>query len=417
VNQQLKTIILALVVITGIAETSQASQFKSGNLAILRVQDVSGALTGNGTPLYLDEYTTNGTLVQTINIPASGANALVSKGTAVSDSVLNLTPNGRWLCFGGYSVAAGLTNISASLGSQAPRGVATMDATGTFNLVATSTIFFNTNTMRGGLSDGTNNFWGFGAVSDFTPGGLVYYGFNQASSVVWSNNVRVVQIFNGELYYCVSAAIPHGIYKFTGTPMVLATNFNIIDTGTNSSPYGFAINKSNTIAYVADDSQTNSGGVQRWTNSAGAWSLAYTLGTGIANTGARGLTVDWSGSNPIIYASTSDNSNLSGDSSNRVIRIVDSGSNSAAITLAVENSGGSFRGIAFTPTIPLPTLGIASAGNQSVLFWPASAGTNLTLQSTTNLASPNWVTVSNGTSIIGVSVTNTVPATFYRLAQ
>jgi hypothetical protein len=271
--------------------------------------------------------------------------------------------------------------------------------------------------MRGGVSDGTTNFWGFGAVSGTAPGGLVYYGFGQPSSMVWTNNVRVVQIINGELYSSDSNGTNSGIYKFSGTPMVLATNFNIINTGSNSSPNGFAINQSSTVAYVADDSLTNIGGVQRWTNSAGSWSLAYTLGTGIANTGARSLTVDWSGLNPIIYASTSDNINQSGNPSNRVIRIVDSGTNSITTTLAVENSGGSFRGIAFTPTIPLPNLGIAAGGNQSVLFWTASAGTNFTLQSTTNLALPNWVAVTNGTSIIGVTVTNNVPATFYRLAQ
>jgi len=66
---------------------------------------------------------------------------------------------------------------------------------------------------------------------------------------------------------------------------------------------------------------------------------------------------------------------------------------------------------------PGPTLNIASAGhNQSVLFWSASA-TNYVLQSTTNASSSNWVTVSNGAPIIGFIVTNTSPATFFRLQQ
>jgi hypothetical protein len=62
----------------------------------------------------------------------------------------------------------------------------------------------------------------------------------------------------------------------------------------------------------------------------------------------------------------------------------------------------------------LAILGIASYGNQSVLFWPASA-TNVVLQTTTNLSSPNWVTVSNGTPFIAVGVTNSFPAQFFRL--
>jgi hypothetical protein len=60
-------------------------------------------------------------------------------------------------------------------------------------------------------------------------------------------------------------------------------------------------------------------------------------------------------------------------------------------------------------------LNIALAGgNQTALFWPASA-TNVILQTTTNLSSPNWTTVTNGTPIIGVTVANTSPAAFFRL--
>src|SRR5580704_6657891 len=59
-------------------------------------------------------------------------------------------------------------------------------------------------------------------------------------------------------------------------------------------------------------------------------------------------------------------------------------------------------------------LGIAPAANQTVLFWPAAA-TNYVLQSTTNLASTNWGTVSNGVPLMAVSVTNTSPAMFFRL--
>jgi len=61
-----------------------------------------------------------------------------------------------------------------------------------------------------------------------------------------------------------------------------------------------------------------------------------------------------------------------------------------------------------------PTLGIAPAGNQAVLFWPVS-GANYILQTTTNLASPNWVMASNATPVTAFTVTNTSPASFFRL--
>jgi hypothetical protein len=65
---------------------------------------------------------------------------------------------------------------------------------------------------------------------------------------------------------------------------------------------------------------------------------------------------------------------------------------------------------------PSPTLGIASAGNQAVLFWPASDA-NYAVQTTTNLSLPNWVTVTNGNPIIGITLTNSLPGAFFRLIQ
>jgi uncharacterized repeat protein (TIGR03803 family) len=63
-----------------------------------------------------------------------------------------------------------------------------------------------------------------------------------------------------------------------------------------------------------------------------------------------------------------------------------------------------------------PPLNIASSGNQAVLFWPSSA-TGFILQSTTNLASPNWTTASDAVPVSAFTVTNTSPARFFRLQQ
>jgi len=65
--------------------------------------------------------------------------------------------------------------------------------------------------------------------------------------------------------------------------------------------------------------------------------------------------------------------------------------------------------------------GIASAGNQSVLYWPTTLP-NYILQSTTNLALPNWVTVSNAVPVtvgnaFNANITNTSSAMFFRLIR
>jgi hypothetical protein len=64
--------------------------------------------------------------------------------------------------------------------------------------------------------------------------------------------------------------------------------------------------------------------------------------------------------------------------------------------------------------IPELNLNIAQSGNQSVLFFPAGA-TNFVVQTSTNLSSTNWTTVTNGTPIMGITVPNSSPAAFYRL--
>src|ERR1035441_1910635 len=67
----------------------------------------------------------------------------------------------------------------------------------------------------------------------------------------------------------------------------------------------------------------------------------------------------------------------------------------------------------------LVQLGITPAGKNTILFWP-TALTNYILQSTTNLNPSNWVSVSNLVPVIAntnftVTITNTLPARFFRL--
>jgi formylglycine-generating enzyme len=81
-------------------------------------------------------------------------------------------------------------------------------------------------------------------------------------------------------------------------------------------------------------------------------------------------------------------------------------------------------------TANVVNLSVAPAGNQTLLFWPASAA-NYSLQSTTNLGSLNWETVRNADTVLvtnvvngepgivnlTVIVTNTLPARFFRLHE
>ena len=66
-------------------------------------------------------------------------------------------------------------------------------------------------------------------------------------------------------------------------------------------------------------------------------------------------------------------------------------------------------------TAQVTNLGIAPAPDgQSLLYWPVSS-TNYVLQTTTNLATPNWVTASNAVTVNAATVTNSAPAGYFRL--
>lgn len=82
--------------------------------------------------------------------------------------------------------------------------------------------------------------------------------------------------------------------------------------------------------------------------------------------------------------------------------------------LVLGNSAASVTVLLNSTLFASPPLNIFTAGNRSVLYW-SSPAPNSVLQSTTNLNNPNWVTVSNGTPIIGVTLPNTSPSQFYRL--
>src|SRR5438552_18700022 len=119
--------------------------------------------------------------------------------------------------------------------------------------------------------------------------------------------------------------------------------------------------------YVDDDGVIGSnGGIQKWTLSAGTWSNPYTLlNTGAATTAVRGLTVDWSGANPIIYATTT------ATTANLLIKVTDTGSGSTATTIATAPTNTVFRGVDFTPEV----LSVTATN-------PANAATNVATNST-----------------------------------
>jgi hypothetical protein len=352
--------ILALTLVFGSLLAAQA-QFTAGDLVVLRDGTGSAPLSNAGTAIYLDEFTTGGSLAYSLAIPSTGSTALVNSGSATSEGALNLSANGQYLVFAGYNTNAGAASIASTTAAAAPRGVATVDASGNYTLAATTTTAFSGNNVRSGTSDGSGNFWAAGAAS-----GVNYLGTGSAAAITGTVlNNRVIQDIGGNLFYSTGSG-SRGIYEISGTPTSgsVATNVlipNGTQFGSGASPYDFAFDSSMTTAYVADfNGFTNSGtagGIEKWTFNGSAWVFDYSLSLG--TNGAVGLAVDFSGANPTIYATSANGLSL--------FEITDTNSTATGILLATASANEAFRGLDWSPvatpepsTLALGGLGLAA---------------------------------------------------------
>ena len=342
-----------------------------------------------------------------------------SEGGGLSRSV-----DRQFLCLEGY--VGNILSPSAAKPSTDPsvnRGIVTLDAfTNAISVLTTPTGWFgiptgsapSTQDNPTGIAslDGTN-FYGTGNFAPVGPNsgeldGTLYYN--------WANgNLQEVQqfvqaaaearIINGTLLVASLGSKNPGLSALisfidpsTGNPVPLpwypyVTNpfFNFAFTNVYlnwaASPANpqnvanFDMDPAQTVAYGADEIL----GIMKFTNNAGVWTPAPyyfsstnigTLAQPVANSssGCFGICVDFSGTNPVIYATTMENgtptnypggmgvnSSIGHQNNNRLIRIVDTGvapgTNYVATTLAIASTTNEFLGgIDFTPDLtPLIT--------------------------------------------------------------
>ncbi len=396
------------------AGSVSAGQFVPGNIAVLRVGDGVEILGGQGNSVFIDQFATNGTLVGSTAIPDNGANALIISGSASSEGSLTLSPDGRLLMFAGYQIpltnAAGLTMSLANTNAVVvPRGLGVLDQNGTFALAGVTTNQYGANNIRGGATDGRGNYWGAGANS-----GTFYFGGGATNTIqTASANTIEIQALGGNLYFTTQKNT-NGIWKIPGTPTVPAGASVFLNAGSKASSYAFAFSPGFTNVYLADDTTKGIGGLQRWNFNGTAWTLGYAF-SGLTNVGARGVTVDFSGAHPVVYATTAEVTN------NRLVTLTDTGANATVTTLATAGVNQLFRGIAFTPYAAIvPHFFSTIPGtNGFVITWTALLNRNYSVEYSSDLTGTNWVTFTNLTATLPTqTVTDTSAAhgnRFYRV--
>jgi hypothetical protein len=105
---------------------SGAAAFGADSVVVLRVGDGVASLTGNATPVFLDEFGLSGALRQTLALPtASSSDALTLRGTNSGEGAMSLSGDGRSLTLAGYGLAAGQRRTTTT-----PWTVASVSAAG-----------------------------------------------------------------------------------------------------------------------------------------------------------------------------------------------------------------------------------------------------------------------------------------------
>ena len=332
----LRTIALINIFILAILAPGHAdAQFTAGNLSVLQVGNGTGALSNAAWPLFVVEYSLTGTETYSISLSSSGATAVTNSGTATSEGQMTMSAERDRLIIAGYNANAGTATVASSAAAAYPRELVVMNPSGTYSTAASTTTLYDANNIRSGSASATNYFSG-GTVTN--PGGTAYLNTGTTLTTSPGINTRVVQIFNGQLYF-TSAVTPNvGVNMLSaGLPTTCCQTASVITASTTGSPYGFSISPDGKTLYVADDAS----GIVKYAKSAGTYTLVYTVNTQVS----RSITVDYSGTNPIIYATTATST-----TSNNIIKITDVGASSPATTLASSPTNTVYRSITFSPS-------------------------------------------------------------------
>src|SRR5579863_3678023 len=157
-----KTLLSMLTLAAGVF-SAQAQFFTNGNLAVVRVGGEGQFVSSNGIAVHIDQFTTNGSLVNTVDLPTAGSNAFVLDNSSVEGN-LTLSANDQYLVLGGYNSPVGSGfgtkfGLNGTASSAVSRSIATVDGYGNYVLQITNNLAFTTWPIESAVFDGTNNFW------------------------------------------------------------------------------------------------------------------------------------------------------------------------------------------------------------------------------------------------------------------
>jgi hypothetical protein len=359
---------IAGIVLAGWAAQAQSS-FHPGRLAVLQAGDGAVSQHLKQSPLFIDEFIPgafNASPTFTVKIPTNGAQTIFINGHAATEGMLSRSADKRLLSFAGYGGVNLLQLDGTPSTLDIGRAFCTVDASGQEKTMIYEK-YSGDDKMnpRGVVTDGANNFWSCGNAM-----GTAYYNAGTSADPVAFGSIpnsRDIKIVNQTLYVTlngpdgIAGDLEAGIFTFNDgegnpTPLPQSAKSTLALAVAAKDPYtkiaGFDINPQGTIAYTAD----TTAGIQKYVKTDGTWKFAcnFSIPQNIPSSdnheeGCFALAVDFSGTTPIIYATTTEGYNGSVNS-NRVVQIVDTNATAAVTTVAQSPSTEiAYRGIDFTP--------------------------------------------------------------------
>ena len=139
--------------------------FTPGNLLVYQVDAFSSSAMSS---ISLVEYTTSGTLVQTIPVTSTGAQALTIRDSTTEGS-LNISADGQMVTFGGYRLDAGSATAQA-IAVGTPRVVGKVGPDGMVDTAQSFTDGYQGDSFRSVATDYGSRFWLSGAGTGTTGG-------------------------------------------------------------------------------------------------------------------------------------------------------------------------------------------------------------------------------------------------------
>lgn len=346
---------------------SFALDFTPGNIVVYRVGTGTGSLVNTGNPVFLDEYTPAGALVQSIALPTAATlpqHAVIASGTATSEGFLARSADGRYLVVTGYA-STYTSSLANTAGTVVNRVIGRVDAGGTIDTTTALTDFASGNNPRSATSNDGTQFWavgGAGGVRYALLGGTTSVDLTTGSPNGNYANVRTALVAGGQLYtgsgsgtntFKGVSAIGTGLPTTPAQPVVRLAG--LTDTLCPSTDAFVFLDLSaeapglDTL-YIADDTNTTAGGIQKYSFVAGSWvSNGAIEGPSQAY---RGLAGTANGSSVTLYATRKGGSGAAGGG--ELVVLVDTSGYNAAINatstvLATAAANTAFRGVAFAP--------------------------------------------------------------------